>query len=258
MKSFLYLLIELSQPLTLAWLLLSLWLLVALVRRRPGTRLLQLGWLILSLTTCTPLPSWLLAQLENRLPAVRLEDLPKADFIVCLGGGMEPGRREPTGIHLTVGGTDRLTTALALAVRRQAPALVLGGGGSLRGGKWIAQADAIAAELARIAPLPVETLSLGLCADTHDEAVKAAALAQQRGWKKVLLVTSASHMPRAAATFAKTGLEVVAVPCSYESSFNRSDEVRWFHLPHAGGFSLYSAWLHEMLGLAVYRWRGWL
>ncbi len=258
MKSFLYLLIELSHPLTLTWLLLSLWLLVALVRRRPGTRLLRLGWLILSLTTCTPLPSWLLAQLENRHPAVRLEELPKADFIVCLGGGMEPGRREPTGIHLTMGGADRLTTALALAVRQQAPALVLGGGGSLREGQMIAQADAIAAELARIAPLPVEMLSLGLCADTHDEAVRAAALAAQRGWKKVLLVTSASHMPRAAATFAKTGLEVVAVPCSYESSFNRSDEVRWFHLPHAGGFSIYAAWLHEMLGLAAYRARGWL
>lgn len=258
MKSLLYFLIELSQPLTLAWLLLTLWLVIALVRRRPGTRLLRLAWLILSLPICTPLPSWFLAQLENRHPAVRLEDLPKADFIVCLGGGMEPGQREPTGIHLTVGGADRLTTALALAVRRQAPALVLGGGGSRRGGKTIAQADAIAAELTRIAPLPVETLSLGLCADTHDEAVKAAALAQQRGWKKVLLVTSASHMPRAAATFAKTGLQVVAVPCSYESSFNRSDEIRWFHLPHAGGLSLYSAWLHEVLGLAVYRWRGWL
>jgi uncharacterized SAM-binding protein YcdF (DUF218 family) len=258
MKSFLYLLIELSQPLTLSWLLLTLWLLIALVRRKPGTRLLRLAWLALSLTTCTPLPSWLLAQLENRHPAVRIEDLPKADFIVCLGGGMEPGRREPTGIHLTAGGSDRLTTALALAVRQQAPALVLGGGGSVRGGKPIAQADAIAAELARIAPLPVETLSLGLCTDTHDEAVKAAALAQQHGWKKVLLVTSASHMPRAAATFAKTGLEVVAVPCSYESSFNRSDEVSWFHLPHAGGFSIYSAWLHEMLGLAAYRARGWL
>jgi uncharacterized SAM-binding protein YcdF (DUF218 family) len=171
---------------------------------------------------------------------------------------MEPGLREPTGIHLTQGGADRLTTALALAVRRQAPALVIGGGGSLREGQRIAQADAVAKELARIAPLPVQTLSLGLCADTHDEAIKAAALAQQRGWKKVLLVTSASHMPRAAATFAKTGLQVIAVPCSYESSFNRSDEVRWLHLPHAGGFSLYSAWLHEVLGLIVYRWRDWI
>ncbi len=258
MKDLLYLLIELSQPLTLAWLLLTLWLLVALVRRRPGMRLLRLAWLALTLVSCTPLPSWLLAQLENRHPAVRLEDLPKADFIVCLGGGMEPGRREPTGIHLTLGGADRLTTALALAVRRQAPALVLGGGGSLRDGKWVAQADVITAELARIAPLPVETLTLGLCADTHEEAVKAAALAQQRGWTKVLLVTSASHMPRAAATFAKTGLQVIAVPCSYESSFNRSDEVHWLHLPHAGGFSIYSAWLHEVLGLIVYRWRDWI
>jgi uncharacterized SAM-binding protein YcdF (DUF218 family) len=258
MRPLINLLIELSQPLSLAWLLFSLWLLAALVRRRPGTRLLRLAWLALTLASCTPLPSWLLARLENHHPAVRLEDLPKADFIVCLGGGMEPGRREPTGIHLTGGGADRLSTALALAVRRQAPALILGGGGSRRAGKTIAQADAIAAELARIAPLPVETLSLGLCADTHDEAVRAAALAQKRGWKKVLLVTSASHMPRAAATFAKTGLQVIAVPCSYESSFNRSDEVSWLHLPHAGGFSIYAAWLHEMLGLAAYRWRGWI
>ena len=38
-----------------------------------------------------------------------------------------------------------------------------------------------------------------------------------RGIRKILLATSAMHMPRAAGAFRKTGFEVIAVPADFHS-----------------------------------------
>lgn len=258
MKTLIYRALDLMQPLGLCWLLLTVGLLHAWLKRRPGRAIPTLAWLVLSLATCTPLPSWLLGRLESTHPPVTLDSLPQADMIVCLGGGAEPSFIEPTGIHLKGGAADRLSTALALSLRKKATALVLGGGGYSKDGKEYSEADAFAQHLEKIGQLPSELISLGLCSDTHDEALKAADLAQKRGWRRVLLVTSAAHMPRSHATFVKAGLDVTAVPCGYESSFHRVGDMHLLHLPHAGSFAIFASWFHEVVGMAVYRWRGWM
>ena len=112
--------------------------------------------------------------------------------------------------------------------------------------------------LGQLGVLTEAMVSLGVCADTHDEAVKTAALVKEHGWAKVLLVTSASHMPRAAGTFEKAGVSVVEVPCNYVSSLNRVGDFQWLHLPHGDAFGVFGAWFHEVIGTWVYRWRGWM
>jgi uncharacterized SAM-binding protein YcdF (DUF218 family) len=47
---------------------------------------------------------------------------------------------------------------------------------------------------------------------TRDEAVRAAALARVRGWRRVLVVTSPSHSRRACAAFERAGLRVTCAP----------------------------------------------
>lgn len=59
---------------------------------------------------------------------------------------------------------------------------------------------------------PLEHYGVGPVASTYDEARKTKELAQQNGWKKITLVTSPMHMRRAAATFRKVGLNIVARP----------------------------------------------
>jgi hypothetical protein len=121
-------LLPLFNPLVLIWLLLGIWLVRRGLRRQwkelwmPG-----LAWLILSLVSCTGLPSWLIGRLESATPITRMEDLPTADAIVCLGGGVEPSLVEPTGLHLKTA-ADRLSTALATFRAGKAPVMVLGGG----------------------------------------------------------------------------------------------------------------------------------
>lgn len=247
-----------TEPLGLAWLLLTLWLISVIWRRLWRWSLLPaLAWLVLSLIACTPLSSWLLAQLEGQTPRMRIEDVPAADVILCLGGGAEPSLTEPTGVHLK-NSADRISTALMLAAQNKGSALVISGGIYPNGDDRLSEADAVVSFLRRQLPAALPIISLGSRADTHDEALTMAELAQQRGWKSILLVTSASHMPRSVAVFAKAGLEVTPVPCNYLSSFNRVGEIDWLHVPHEGGFASFSVWSHEIIGAWIYRYRHWI
>ncbi|OYW71913.1 MAG: hypothetical protein B7Z37_26465 [Verrucomicrobia bacterium 12-59-8] len=251
-------LLHLIQPLSLIWLLLGLWLLSRVIKQRSlGLLAPGAAWLLLTLMTCTPLPSYLLAGLENQVPKVKLAELPHADAILCLGGGAEPGLVEPMGIQLK-SAADRLATALTLAAADKAPLLILGGGGFPHDGRLYSEADAVGDYLRTHLSLKADIHSLGVCSDTHDEAVKVAALMQQRGLKQLLLVTSASHMPRSLAVFRKAGINPIPVPCNYTSSLNRVGEQRWLHLPHVQGFESFNGWLHEIVGHWVYLWRGWV
>jgi len=67
-----------------------------------------------------------------------------------------------------------------------------------------------------------------------------------------LLVTSASHMPRALATFKQAGWNLTPYPVDYYSS----RETRWLSYSLMQGIQAWETVLHEYVGLAVYRLSG--
>jgi uncharacterized SAM-binding protein YcdF (DUF218 family) len=97
-----------------------------------------------------------------------------------------------------------------------------------------------------------EVLAVGPVVNTHDEAVAVARLAAERGWKRVIVVTSPTHTRRACAAFERAGLAVVCTPAT-ETQYNAEalegpdDRLRAFE-----------ALGHEWIGLLVYRLRGWI
>ena len=100
---------------------------------------------------------------------------------------------------------------------------------------------------------------------TAEEAQAIGKLGRQRGWKRVLLVTSAFHMPRSLATFRqRSGLTVVPVACDYQlpgrAHYGKPTAGNTLKslLPEAEALYLSSLALKEHLGLAVYRLRGWI
>ncbi len=246
------------EPLGLAWLSLTAAMAWLMWRRhfRPAV-LVAVPWFCLTLVTCTPVPSLLLASLEKPWADLDFTKLPLADAVVSLGGTGEPTARELVGFHLTRG-ADRVMTAVELVRLGKADELVFGGGGYWRAGDWASEADAVKRWIDSWQVIKKPVISLGLCADTHDEALKTAALINERGWKSVILVTSASHMRRAEATFKKAGVNVVCVRSNFVSTVFREDSLDWFHAPHPGGAEAFHMWLHETLGWLAYRWRGWV
>lgn len=103
----------------------------------------------------------------------------------------------------------------------------------------------------RFAP-SAEVLAVGPVYNTHDEALAVARLFHERGWKRVLAVTSPTHTRRASAALEFQGLEVVAIP-SIETRFNLEGLERFGDRRKA-----FSNLAHEWVGLFVYRHRGWI
>jgi uncharacterized SAM-binding protein YcdF (DUF218 family) len=246
------------HPLGFAWLVIGLWLIQRLWKRElRSVWLPAIAWLGLTLFTCTPLTSLLLLGLEDQYPSVKIEDAPTADAIICLGGGAAPSLHEPARVNFN-NSVDRMTSALGLLAVGKAPILIVTGGGYEEAGVMHSEADAAVAYLKQTLKLPQPIESLGVCLDTHDEALKISVMAKEKGWKRVLLVTSAAHMPRSVAVFTKAGVKVDPIPCDYLSSFKNIGDRKWIHLPSLNSNQGIAAWIHEVLGLVVYRLRGWI
>ena len=99
---------------------------------------------------------------------------------------------------------------------------------------------------------PVELAAVGPIMNSHDEAEAVARLFRERGWRRVLAVTSPVHTRRACAALERAGLEVVCVP-SIETRYDLET------LDRAGDRRIaFAPILHERIGLWLYRRRGWV
>ena len=93
---------------------------------------------------------------------------------------------------------------------------------------------------------------VGPVRDTHDEAVAIAKLVKQKGWNQIILVTHPWHMQRAAALFEHEGLHVICSPC-VEGEY----DIHRLGTP-GGRLHAFRNWLHETLGVAAARLKGWI
>jgi len=256
----------LFQPVGFVWfllLLLAAWLLRKKQRRAAAGALAIAA--VISLFGSTMLASRLLASLEEPYArsgqtAANIADLPPADAVVMLGGAHRPSKFGAFGLDLTVAG-DRAITALEILRQKKAGVLVLGGNGYLQKGEKRVDAELLQQWFAAWHLSDAPVMNLGINANTHDEALKAAALAREHGWQRVILVTSACHMRRAEGLFRKLGVPVIPVACDFQAYDGGGVEPLTYDVspfPRIEGFSKLSVYLHETLGWIVYRWRGWL
>ncbi len=261
MKSaFVHFLDQSLQPAGLVWLLLII---LGVLQWRA--RLRRWAWAtfavaaLFSITGGTPLPKWLLHTLERPYTAQKIDELPAADAVLVLGGFLAPGTHEPVGMALS-DSADRLMAGIELVRRGKARHLVMGGGSSFVEGKVRTEADDVEPWIQRWNLLERPILRLPVCTNTRDEAVALAKMMKERGWEKVLLVTSAWHMRRSEAVFRSAGVSVIPIACDFraypigESRFLNS----WPILPQPGKLVGFHVYCHEIIGWWYYRARGWI
>ncbi|WP_412029944.1 YdcF family protein [Deinococcus yunweiensis] len=144
------------------------------------------------------------------LAALTLAQPPaSADVIVVLGGGVQCGAATLEASSMT-----RLDRGLELWRAGYAPVMTVSEQSGLIGPADCPKMSAL--ERAQITALypqdGPQVLTLANVTTTTDEAARVRDFARQRGWTRVLLVTTPSHSRRAAALFDRHGLTVISVP----------------------------------------------
>lgn len=173
----------------------------------------------------------------------------KADLIVVLGGGMHCGARELEGTSLA-----RLAKGLELWRAGYAPRLTLSDTvGEIFGDARCPSLGLLAAQhvKALYGDEGPEIVLLPRMRTTRTEALAVAQRVRERGWQRVLLVTTPTHSRRAAGAFRKLGLEVLSV----NSSEPRFDMAL---VAPADRLQALTPLAREYLGLLAYWLRGWL
>ena len=192
------------------WLILGL--ILAVVARWRGWYRLANGAtlaVLASLITLTMVPvgDWLLEPLESQYPVnPPLSEPP--DGIIILGGAVETDKWKATGqVHLN-DQAERVTEGTVLALRYPKAKVVLSGGGATLGpigGDVPSEAEVMAALLTELGVDPARLILEGQSRNTAGNAELSLELVKPKPGEHWLLVTSASHMPRAMAAFERAG-----------------------------------------------------
>jgi len=200
------------------------------------------------------------------LPSPALRDYSeRAEVIVVLGGGTRGPDYPRLSSEINEAG-DRLLYAAQLYRHSVAPRILLSGGSARVVGKAPStDAENMARVLAEVG-VPVEALILeNVSRNTYENAIETRRVLEDQGIDRIVLVTSAVHMPRAASVFRKAGFDVVPASADYQITeeewayFTQPNLVIQLNnlLPVAYHLELTSRALKEYIGLAVYRLRGW-
>ena len=241
----------LFSPLT--WVL-TLWLLSAacfgLQRRRWAVGLACTGFATLWVTSLPIFAHALAAPLEDKYPARTAQTTPSADAILVIGGalsGARPPRRPTFNLGPAAG---RVWHTAELYRAGKARWVIVAGGNQPGQEHEQVEADAIV-EMLGVLGVPREAIRMeGLSRNTRENAVNSLPLVQSVGARRVLLVTSALHMPRALNTFAKawagSGIELIPATTDVEPETPRFLLKRW--IPDASALEFATRTIKEYAG----------
>ena len=196
---------------------------------------------------------WLCIPLEEDFPVALAEDMPKADAIVLLGGGVGGNTNYP---YADLGpAADRAWHAARLWKAEKAPIII---------------PSNIGAELADIKLLidlgvPRDAVVLeNMAVNTEENAKCVRAILSDGRWgmsnesrrKKVLIVTSACHMRRSLYMFQKYAPELECIPAAtdYGALPWKDAPFRWRSLlPNIGALAHNNDFIHEYIGYYGYK-----
>jgi len=173
---------------------------------------------------------------------------PEGDVIVVLSAG---ARNLPSVFsaaeNLSSSTLERAIAAALLYKRTKLPILITGGSPFSE----LSEAEAAAAYLLELGVPRAAIITETTARDTRENAATVREICASKGFKRIILLTSAIHMPRAVFLFGKAGFEgVQPFPVSRRT---RPGEPRYFRDYLPGQQADTGDALNEIFGLAFYR-----
>jgi uncharacterized SAM-binding protein YcdF (DUF218 family) len=173
------------------------------------------------------------------------------DTVIILGGMVEPDATMASGEPAYPANAERLMRGFELLQGGWARDAILSAGTLDPTPGALTEATVLDAQLQLWGidggRLVAETRSR----NTRENALETAKIVRERGYRSLLLVTSAAHMSRALGCFHAVGLYPDAMPVGYRAG--RRDRGL---LPRSGALDASTDALHELVGRVVYRWAG--
>jgi uncharacterized SAM-binding protein YcdF (DUF218 family) len=245
-----------TEPLNLMLLLMAAGCLLLFTRwARQGRKVVLITVVVSTVLSVVPLGRLAVNALENRFPPLTV--LPDhVDGIIVLGGAISPVISAARGQVSLNGAAERVTALVPLArYYPQARLIYTGGSGTV-----------LDQDFKEGAYVPQFYREIGFDADrvvierqsrnTRENALYSRDLMQPKPGETWLLITSAFHMPRSVGAFRAVGWPVVAYPVDYETTPTLA-LASSLHFSVGEGVGGLGTFIHEALGLAAYRLRGW-
>lgn len=249
-------------PLGLTTLLLLVGLIIAWKRPYLALFPVGIGLCVILISSNAWVSSLLIQSLEWQ--QISSEELPNADAIILLGGSTRIPTPPRQTVEITEAG-DRVLYAAHLYKEGKAPFIIATGGRI----SWLAnappEADSMKNLLVEIGVPPSAVIEETEALNTYQNAVYTKKIIDQLGLKKVLLVTSASHMPRSRLVFQKQGINVIPAPTDFlvtqidwEQLQSTPQATLLNCLPDVGRLQQTTQAIKEYIGIVVYWLKGWI
>lgn len=221
--------------------------------QRLASWLIVTSLVVIAVVGYSPLGRILLLPLEDRFP--RWDASRGApDGIVVLGGAIAPDISVDRGVVALSGAAERVTVTAELAHRYPNARIIFTGGNGTSDPTTPLEAPLAVRELEALGVPHDRITAEEQSRNTIENAVFSRLLADPKPGQRWILVTSASHMPRAIGVFRAAGFDVEAYPVNWHTR-GRRDAAELFE-SFVGGLAMTDYAAHEWIGLAVYRLTG--
>jgi uncharacterized SAM-binding protein YcdF (DUF218 family) len=233
-------------------------------KRKFSRVLLILALVILFVGSNRYLANSMARSLEWQYPS--LGNIQSVDLIVVLGGGTEPEIAPRPMTEVNAAG-DRIIYAAKLYQEHPEAKLLLSGGDV----EFLDLSDSTPArdmaELLTVMGVPDSAMILqDQSQNTYEDALYSCEKIKAAGYKNVVLVTSAMHMPRSMKLFEKQGCKVTAAPTDF--GITESFWYQTWHpsfegfiinlVPSYSNLSQVTKAMKEYIGMFTYHLKGWL
>ncbi|MCP2727152.1 YdcF family protein [Limnofasciculus baicalensis] len=249
-------------PLGLACLLLVVALIMSWKRPQWVSLPVALALIILLISSNSWVANSIVQSLEwQEIPKA---SLPQADGIVVLGGATRSAFPPRPAPDLNEGG-DRILYGAELYREGKAPVIIASGGRiEWRGGGPSESAD-MATILEMMGVPPAAILQDPTSLNTYENAVNVGKIMKKEGIRRILLVTSAMHMPRALKIFKRQGIDAIPAPTDFQvtqqeiNESNNSLEATILSIvPDTQRLDKTTRSIKEYVGTFIYWLRGWV
>jgi uncharacterized SAM-binding protein YcdF (DUF218 family) len=180
---------------------------------------------------------------------------PHYDVAIVLTGMVNLHRSRPGYIEFTES-VDRILEGIRLVKRGIADKLFIVGGSGNPFNRGLSEARVLRTFALQLGLQDEQVLTEEVSRNTYESAVKATEILRIGSYRDLVLITTALHMPRAAAAFHKQGLFPDLYPVDFQSGRGGITMLSLF--PSTRALEVMTYVVHESVGRVMYRLQGYI